>query len=164
MTNTTSPGLHSRLQFALLNSRQKQKSVLQQGFTLVELMIVIVIVGILSAVAIPNFLAQTDKAKVAEAKTNLAAILKQAQVQYVEDGSAPSTSAADLITNYKAPAANTTLFNYTGAWATPVYTVTATGSSKDAGLTGDTIKGCVNFDTGFVAIQGKIGSTAPTCS
>ena len=159
-----SPALRSRLQQALLSSRQKQKSLIETGFTLVELMIVIVIVGILSAVAIPNFLAQTDKAKVAEAKTNLAAILKQAQVQYVEDGSAPSTTAADLITNYKAPAANTTLFNYTGAWATPVYTVTATGSSKDAGLSTKTIKGCVNFNTGFVAIQSKIGSTAPTCS
>ena len=53
--------LNQRLKLALLR-RQKGVSALQQGFTLVELMIVIVIVGILSGVALPNFLATRDKA------------------------------------------------------------------------------------------------------
>ena len=47
--------LNSRLQLALLN-RKKGRNLLEKGFTLVELMIVIVIVGVLSAVALPNFL------------------------------------------------------------------------------------------------------------
>ena len=42
--------LNSRLQLAILN-RKKSRNALEKGFTLVELMIVIVIVGILSAVA-----------------------------------------------------------------------------------------------------------------
>jgi type IV pilus assembly protein PilA len=54
--------LNSRLQLALLN-RKKARNVLQKGFTLVELMIVIVIVGILSGVALPNFLGTRDKAE-----------------------------------------------------------------------------------------------------
>ena len=57
--------LNSRLQLELLN-RKKDRNLIEKGFTLVELMIVIVIVGILSAVALPNFLSQTAKAKATE--------------------------------------------------------------------------------------------------
>lgn len=46
---------------------------LKQGFTLVELMVVIVIIGILAALAIPRFLGATNKTKVTEFK----AVLKQ---------------------------------------------------------------------------------------
>lgn len=46
----------------------------QGGFTLVELMIVVAVIGILVMVAIPNFLRFRHRAKVAEAKANLGAI------------------------------------------------------------------------------------------
>ena len=55
------------------------------AFTLVELMVVVVIVGILSAIALPNFLKQTDKAKATEAKQNIASTLKQAQAQFGDE-------------------------------------------------------------------------------
>jgi type IV pilus assembly protein PilA len=47
-----------------------------QGFTLIELLVVIVIIGILAAIAIPNFLAQTSKARQAEAKQNMTLVNK----------------------------------------------------------------------------------------
>ena len=82
--------LNTKLQLALLN-RKKGRNLLEKGFTLVELMIVIVIVGILSSVALPNFLNQTKKAKATECTTKMASLLKQAHADYQYDSNVLTT-------------------------------------------------------------------------
>ena len=91
----TMASLNSRLQLALLN-RKKGRNLLEKGFTLVELMIVIVIVGILSSVALPNFLSQSAKAKITEPLGKSSAALKQAQSIWVEKGTFTGVTCADV--------------------------------------------------------------------
>ncbi len=45
-----------------------------EGFTLIEIMVVVVIIGLLAAVVVPKFLEQVDKARVSKAKSDIQAI------------------------------------------------------------------------------------------
>ena len=67
----------------------------KSGFTLVELIVVVVIIGILSSIAIPGFNNASDKAKQREASTLLASYAKAAQAYYTET-SQVAASVAEL--------------------------------------------------------------------
>ena len=62
----------------------------RKGFTLIELLIVVVIIGILAAIAIPKFAATKDKAKLASIKSDLRNI-ETAEEAYFSDHAAYGT-------------------------------------------------------------------------
>jgi type IV pilus assembly protein PilA len=160
--STLKPQLLRHALLRNLNTRQSsKKNPLQKGFTLVELMVVIVIVGILSAIALPNFLNQTNKAKGTEAKQKLSVILREAQAEWQMTGVVADTQAAinQTITNMNTAGR----FAYASTVADPVTTATATGNGTDANIPNAIVyNGCVNLDTGEVEISSSPG-VAVTC-
>jgi len=68
-----------------LRARQRER-IGNGGFTLVELLVVVVIIGILAAIALPSFLAQSAKAKQSEAQVTLNAWIKGQQLYRYEYG------------------------------------------------------------------------------
>ena len=149
--------LNSKLQLALLN-RKKGKNLLQKGFTLVELMIVIVIVGILSGVALPNFLSQSTKAKGTEAKSQVSAILKSSASMFSESGAGFVSGEIDAGTEtcerLGAPAALATNFDYVCSQedidGEEGIRVTATANANDTGIEGNVVEMTLEFPTGLV--------------
>ncbi len=91
----------------------------KKGFTLIELLIVVVIIGILAAIAIPKFAATKDKAKLASVKTDLRNIMT-AQEAYFSDAGSGYTSS--LTSTMFAPSAGNT-FSTAGSAASFTATV-----------------------------------------
>jgi prepilin-type N-terminal cleavage/methylation domain-containing protein len=68
-----------------------------KGFTLIELMIVVVIIGILAAIAIPNFIAMQDRAKEGSTKANMHTMQLASEDYGVKNNGAYANLASSLV-------------------------------------------------------------------
>ncbi|MEZ0369334.1 MAG: type II secretion system protein [Candidatus Sericytochromatia bacterium] len=75
----------------------KKHFLAQKGFTLIELMVVIVIIGILVAIALPNFIGASDRARISSIRSNLHTLQQLIEQCQIDSGSYP-VYIQDLVT------------------------------------------------------------------
>ena len=63
----------------------------QKGFTLIEIMVVVVILGVLAALVIPNIMSRPDQAKAAAAQADLKAVSSSLELYRLDNGAYPTT-------------------------------------------------------------------------
>jgi prepilin-type N-terminal cleavage/methylation domain-containing protein len=99
----------------------------EKGFTLIELLVVIAIIGILAAIAIPQFAAYRNNAFCSQIESDVTNAMIAAEGYYAENQAYPATTAD---ANFTPSGTNTVAYSGDGTVATP-FTATGTdGSGK----------------------------------
>ncbi|PKO34646.1 MAG: pilus assembly protein PilE [Betaproteobacteria bacterium HGW-Betaproteobacteria-7] len=106
----------------------------QQGFTLIELMIVVAIIGILAAVALPAYQDYTVRSKVSEVVLAASGPKTAIAEAYQTLGHMPAT--ASMPVTHSSPYVTSVAYAYVDA---ETATVTATASAKESKINGDAL-------------------------
>ena len=129
---------------------------IQQGFTLIELMIVVAIIGILAAVAIPAYQDYTAKAQASEAFLLLDGLKTPTSEALSQDATGAFCNAPTGTLSGKY------VTGIVGVFATPVCTLTATfGGGASSQLTAKTVKFQFDANTGCWNTSQLAGGVCP---
>jgi len=125
-----------------MKNLQTMKHSVQKGFTLIELMIVVAIIGILAALAIPAYTDYTIRAKVSEAASLSGAVRTSIDIYYSENGTlwgttlpGESTLGISESNEYTSKYASTVAVRANGVVAIGLSTIDALGSASGESVT-----------------------------
>ena len=107
----------------------------EQGFTLLELLVVIVIIGILALLIIPNLTSAPKKARDVQRKTDLRAVQKSLEEYYVSNNAYPVTTTFTALSTSLVPSIMRAL-PVDPSTGNPVYYYSGTATAY-------TLKGCL---------------------
>ncbi|HKA39559.1 MAG TPA: type II secretion system major pseudopilin GspG [Burkholderiales bacterium] len=71
--------------------KASRSAISPRGFTLVEIMVVVVILGILAVLIVPRVVGRTDDARIAAARHDIAAIMQALKLYRLDNGRFPTT-------------------------------------------------------------------------
>jgi general secretion pathway protein G len=74
-----------------LKSGKHPRSLVSRGFTLIEIMVVVVIMGILAALVVPKLMGRTDDARISAARQDIATIMQALKLYRLDNQRYPST-------------------------------------------------------------------------
>jgi type IV pilus assembly protein PilE len=112
----------------------------KSGFTLLEIIIVIIIVGVLASLALPRFFRTVEYSRGTEALTNLSAIRQATERYYLQRSTYVGVAMGNLDIDDPSNSPNSHFgsYGFSGLGAT-TYTITATRNTRDGGTAGDTV-------------------------
>ncbi|AFY61568.1 type IV pilin-like G/H family protein [Synechococcus sp. PCC 6312] len=134
-----------------------------EGFTLVELLVVVIIIGILAAIALPSMLNQASKARLAGAQTQAGAINRAQQAYRLEAPTFASSTTELKIGTLSNPT------GYTVAFGTGTATIGSVGFTAADTATDKSVSGCATATTdgitsSTVMVTTNPSGTPPTCT